>query len=265
MGRKRARKAAFLKEHPICCFCGGRAPAAEPDHIPSRASFTGRHWPEGYEFPACSQCNRATRYDEQVVAMLARLYPDPETNVEAEETRESIRAVAYNSPEVLLEMQPTHRQLRNAEKRYGLKRGERQGLLDIPALYIGGPLVNQCVMNFARKLFCALYYKHAEAILDPEGGIAVRWFSNLQVEADEIPRSLADVLNRVPTLHRAKTGLEDQFFYRWGISDTGRIAVFLAFFRQSFAILGFVAQDAGDIIGPDESDIVRPCKAQQAH
>jgi hypothetical protein len=197
--------------------------------------------------------------------MLARLYPDPETNAEAEETRESIRAVAYNSPEVLLEMQPTHRQLRNAEKRYGLERGQRQGLLDIPALYIGGPLVNQCVMNFSRKLFCALYYKHAEAILNLEGGIGVRWFSNLQVEADEIPRSLADYLNRVPAIHRAKTGLEDQFFYRWGISGTGRMTVFLAFFRQSFAMLGVVAQDVGDIIGPDKSDIVRPYNAQQAH
>jgi hypothetical protein len=30
------------------------------------------------------------------------------------------------------------------------------------------------VENFSRKLFCALYYKHAEQILCPEGGIAVR-------------------------------------------------------------------------------------------
>lgn len=56
---KKARKATFLAA--------------------SRQLFSGRHWPEGYEFPACSQCNRATKDVEQIVATLSRTYPNGAT------------------------------------------------------------------------------------------------------------------------------------------------------------------------------------------
>jgi hypothetical protein len=79
LGSKKQKKINFLTKHPVCCFCGGETPATEPDHIPSRVLFDNRQWPEGYEFPACVACNRETRHDEQIVAMLSRAYPDTNT------------------------------------------------------------------------------------------------------------------------------------------------------------------------------------------
>jgi len=258
MGTSKAHRAVFLKEHPICCFCGGIASAEEPDHVPSRVSFRERQWPEGYEFPACIPCNRATRADEQVVAMLARIYPDATTEIEQAETQERIRAVAHNFPEIMIEMRATVRQRRNAAKKYGIERAPGTTYADIPALSVSGPLVNQAIMNFGRKLFCALYYKHSGLILKSSGGIAIRWFSNLQIHGDEIPRSLATVLNGFPKIERSRINLDNQFFYRWGIADTKKAAVFLAFFRRSFAMLGYVNQSVEDLELLESPEIVRP-------
>lgn len=258
MGAKSGHKKRFLAEHPLCCFCGGETPSAEPDHVPSRAFFESRQWPEGFEFPACVRCNRATRHDEQVVAMLSWIYPDPSTEKGKAEVYERIRAVAHNYPAVLEEMRPSARQLRDAVKKYGVKRRPGQSLSELPVLSAKGPLVNAAVENFSRKLFCALYYKHTGQILPTSGGVAVRWYSNVQIERDEIPRSLAPVLAGFPKLQRSRTNLDDQFFYRWGVADTKAVAAFLAFFRRSFAIIGYVNRDASDFKLPAGARIVRP-------
>ena len=258
MGQRKARKSAFLAAHPLCCFCGGVAPSVEIDHVPARVLFHGRQWPEGYEFPACVSCNRSTRHDEQVVALLSRIYPDPSSPEEAKELRERMRAVQHNWPEILQEMQPTIRQLRDAAKKYNLKKPESGSYADIPALAVNGPLVNKAIVGFGRKLFSALYYKHTGLILKHGGGIGIRWYTNLQIENEEIPRSLAKIVPGFPKLERSRRELGDQFFYRWGIADTNEVAVFLAIFRQSFAVLGYVSQKLSDIPPSDRVEIVEP-------
>jgi hypothetical protein len=252
VGRGAQKKRAFLAAHPFCCYCGGANASAEPDHMPSRVLFDARQWPEGFEFPSCVVCNRATRHDEQVIAMLSRMYPDAVTPGEKAEQQERIRAVAHNYPSVLEEMRPSLEQLRRAETKYGIRPGPGETRRDLPLLSVRGPLINAAVENFARKLFCALYYKHAAQIIPPAGGIAVQWFTNIQIDNDEIPRELASVLVEFPKLERSRTKLDDQFFYRFGVPDTKSNAIFLAFFRRSFAILGLVNIAATDLtLGPN--------------
>lgn len=258
MGAKARHKKDFLAQHPLCCFCGGKTPSAELDQVPSRVFFDSRHWPEGFEFPACAMCNRVTRHDEQIVAMLSRIYPDATTPEGKVEIRERLRAVGHNYLKVLEEMKPTVRQLRNAARKYGAQPAPGQSHTDLPMLSVRGPLINGTVENFARKLFCALYYKHAGTILPSEGGIAVKWYSNIQIENEEIPRELAPVLPGFSKLERARTTLDDQFFYRWGLTDTRSVASFLAFFRRSFAILGYVNVNARNFGLPDGARIVQP-------
>jgi hypothetical protein len=193
--------------------------------------------------------------------MLSRIYPDPTTPEGRAETQERIRAVAHNYPEILLEMRPSARQLRTAAEKYGLTKNGNS-YADLPALSVRGPRINAAIENFGRKLFCALFYKHAGSILPSEGGIAIRWFTNVQIDADEIPRSLAPLLSNFPKLERSRTKLDDQFFYRWAVAtDTKAVGAFLAFFRRSFAILGYVNRNAKDFgaLG-QEARIVRPFK-----
>lgn len=255
MGSKRTK---FLTEHPLCCFCGGNTPAQEIDHIPSRVLFDNRGWPEGYEFPACIPCNRASRHDEQIVAMLSRIFPNAKNDSNANEFDKLLKAVANNYPGLLEEMQPSVRQIRDGIKKYGINKPPGMSTADMPLLHIGGPMVNSAVEQFGRKLFLALYYKHTGKILPSEGGVAIRWYSNLQIENEEIPRQLAEVVRDSPTLTRCKTSLSDQFFYRHGSTGTQKLAVFLAFFRGSFAMLGYINRDATAFNLPPEAKILSP-------
>jgi hypothetical protein len=258
MGSGSRRRQDFFATHRLCCFCGGGRSTEEIDHVPSRVLFKERKWPEGFEFPACVRCNRATALDEQVVAMLALASAGTTQPIAPAEVEARIRAVANNHPAVLQEMQPTVVQVREAGRRYGLTPAPGQTHRDLPLLSVRGPLVNAAVDNFGRKLGCALFYKHAGHIAPPEAAIAVRWYSNLQIQNDEVPPELAGVLVGLPTLQRAGTSLNDQFFYRWAVTDTQAMGAFLAFLRRSFAILVFV-NASKDLSGvPGGANLLHP-------
>lgn len=256
MSEKKSRKLRFLTQHPRCCFCAGDKPAAELDHVPGRVFFRGRHWPVGYEFPACIECNQATRLDEQAVALLARMYPDVETEEAQREIAKLMAEVRNNHPGLFEEMTPSIRQYRDARSRYGLNPPPGQPINALPVLSVSGRLVTDAIANVSQKLFCALFYKHAEQILTHAGGIGYRWYSNLT--AREIPKEVAPIVPGMPVLERNAKPLSDQFFYRWGVTDTKRMAAFLVTFNRSFAILGVVTQDASSIPVPGESRILTP-------
>lgn len=258
MGAKSKRRKAFLAQHPLCCFCGGSSPSEEIDHVPSRVLFKDRQWPEGYEFPACSRCNRATALDEQVVAMLSLVSTSTADPSLATLAQERMQAVANNLPAVFKEMRPTTSQLREAGRKYGIRPAPGQALRDLPLLSVRGPLVNAAITNFGRKLACALFYNHTGAVAPPDADIAVRWYSNLQLMNDEIPQELAGLLVNFPELRRAKSDLQDQFLYRWAVSDTGRMYVFLAMFREAFAILAFVNASEANRGTPEGATVLRP-------
>lgn len=258
MGSKSQRHKAFLLQHPRCCFCGGIAPSEEEDHFPSKSLFENKQWPEGFVFPACVSCNRVTRHHEQIVAMLARLYPDPTTNVGRREVHERMRAVAHNFPGLLENMRPTAEDLVLAQEKYGLKVPPGASPEDLPVLSLRSERLHSAVIQFGRKLALALFYKHTRAILPTGGQIAIRWYANAQIHMDEIPRQLASVLNQFPPLIRNNTSLGDQFFYRWGIADTGQMAAFLALFRESFAIVGFMATTGGRLGIPPDVELHGP-------
>lgn len=247
---KTERREAFLKLHPVCCFCGGVRPAVEQDHFPSRSLFADRAWPEGYEFPACFKCNHTTPSDEEVVAFLARGYPDPKPGSELVRFEAIARSLGQHRPDLMLEMRPTARQVRQELARRGISKPPGLTTAEIPFLNVSGPIVNAAVRSFGRKLFLALYYKEAGLVLPSAGGIAVRWYSNLQIHDGIIPPELGNVLPGFPKLVRANGDLSDQFFYRFGMVDSKVVGAFLAFFRESFAVLGFLARDAARLTPP---------------
>jgi len=101
MGMSKLRRAQFFSAHPWCCFCGGSAPATTEDHIPGRAIFDSRNWPEGYSFPACDTCNGLTRFDEIIITMLSRIRSrgDLTTDQQDLEMRRAMDGVRNNFPD----------------------------------------------------------------------------------------------------------------------------------------------------------------------
>ena len=47
-------------------------------------------------------------------------------------------------------------------------------------LNCSGPMLNTCIQNFGAKLGFALHYLQSDRIVPPEGGVAVRWFTNYE-------------------------------------------------------------------------------------
>ena len=71
----------------MCIFCGGNKPATTMEHCPPRAMFQNRQWPEGFEFPACADCNHGTGDVDVLIAMLARMDPIEEKgNLDGKQT-----------------------------------------------------------------------------------------------------------------------------------------------------------------------------------
>jgi hypothetical protein len=259
MGSKKAKKLKFLHDHPTCCFCGGLTKSEEPDHIPSRALFDDRQWPEGFEFPACIRCNRVTRYDEEIVSFISRLYPDPVGAKRTGEFQKICASINKYRPAVMEEVQGTSNQKKRALKENGFVLEPGQAAGNAPFIHIG-PLVNASVTNFARKLILALYYKHTGKILSHNAGIATRWFSNLEVAKGKLPPELAQYIQGYPDIVRCNTTIKDQFSYGYTFSDNKRLSIFLIFIRRSFAIVGAVNLDSTKFELPEIAKILGPYK-----
>lgn len=246
--RKRRIKREFLARNPYCCFCGGKTPATTEDHVPSRQMFDGRQRPKGLEVPACERCNQATKQDEQVAAMLGRVFPDPEEG----EIRRIMQAVKNNNPGLLEEMLP-------AEEHY--VRLSQAGIADASVggpLNCSGPLLNKSIGRFGAKLGLSLYYSVVGQSVPSEGGVAVRRFTNFDAVTGEIPSDLTQILGPPETLRQGRKHVAGQFAYAFAVADEVKMAAFYSTFRQSFAVLSWVAVDVANFGVVDDGQIYRP-------
>lgn len=238
---KKKRRAAYFKEHRYCCFCGGKKTADTIDHVPSRQTFILKRRPKGLEVPACYNCNQKTKNAEQVAALMARLYPDPQNNLEKEELRKLFKAVNNNNSGLLQELQPSWQQRYDFEKSNLYPPG-----LGGP-LNAKGPLLNEAMQLFGVKLCLALHYKKTGKIVPEEGGCMIRWFSNYERDTNQIPQNLLSLFSEHETLRQGTWNVEEQFGYSWAIAENGSPAAYFAGFRQSFAVAGFVYDDRDKI------------------
>lgn len=244
MGTKKLYRQNFLKKQPFCCFCGGIKPSEEIDHVPGRIFFRNRQWPEGYEFPACIKCNRATRFEEKVIAFLARFNSDNESEADDVEFTKMIDEISRHDPEFISDIRPlsaneTRRFLkqRNIEKPSGVVTS------DIPLVKIGD-VVNKSVRQFGRKLFLALWFKHTGTALPKSGGMRIVWMTNASQQIDDTALSaMFQTLSGVPPIIRSSSHLHDQFTYRYMVTASGDGAGFFVWFRQSFGLLCTIAVD----------------------
>ena len=133
MGQKKKRRLEFFRKHPFCCFCGGHEQATEEDHVPARAIFDERKWPEGYNFPACVSCNRLTREDEKVAAFLSRIHFGNDLNpTQQSELKKCMDAINSAYPEAYRSMVPSSNQARHFLKQTGIERPSGTSLRDLP-------------------------------------------------------------------------------------------------------------------------------------
>lgn len=251
------KRQQFFTENPICCFCGGVTRSLEIDHVPGRVFFRDRQWPEGYVFPASIECNRATREEEKKVALLARLNSN-DNNLDAADLEKLARDIAKYDADFMSSIQVARPvDVRQFLRRKGIAKPNGSALSDLSMIKLG-PLVDQAVRKFGRKLVLALWYKHVGKILPRTGGIRISWKTNASLDFDDetLENTLA-ALPGLPIMSRNSQHLGDQFVYRYGFSNDNNGAAFLVWFRQSFGMLCLVAVDK-TLFNSDLSNIEGP-------
>ncbi len=242
--RKRSATQRFLAEHPICCFCGGGTQATTRDHIPGKQLFALKRRPSGLEFPACYSCNQASKHDEEVAAFMTRFWPEPTSDDERKELVGLIRKINKRDPQLLAEMQPNSDQLKRFSENRALFPAEAN------PLNAEGPSLNDAINRFAKKLTLGMHYESTGRIIPPEGGIAIRWFSNFENTMGGMPDSIIRNFDSPQSLRQGKWNVESQFMYDWRASSDGSMSAHFSTFRSSFAIIGFAMMDRN--AAPDE-------------
>ncbi len=240
MGKASAKRKQFLSQHPLCCFCGGETPSAEEDHVPSRAFFTNRQWPEGYVFPACVNCNRVTRNAEAVLTLIVRLTLNSDDPVHEATLRRYAATVERNNPGLVPSMIMSARQRRNFLTTHNIALPPNTAKAEAPLLSLGHPVIDRSIRLFGRKMMLALHYFHLGQPLSADGCIVLRWYTNLEFLLGRLPEQVSQALGGTPKIVRANTSLQEQFYYFYAITECALASAYLIVFRNSFAILGFV-------------------------
>lgn len=231
--QKRRAHAAVLESCPWCIYCGGDKPATTVDHVPPIIMFEQRRRPKGLEFGSCLPCNGGTKHADLVAAMIGRSMPDSATDAGRAEMKDIFSAINNNIPGLLQEMH-VPREMQTAAG----WRAENGGLLRTD-----GPLASSHMQTFAFKIGFSLYYELTKKILPKTGGVVARWFSNVDRLDGTFPQSVFEHLLPPNTLRQGKFEVSDQFAYQWRLAEEERMAMFLATFRQSFAVIAFAATD----------------------
>lgn len=230
--RRKAKTAAFIREHPYCAYCG--APATTRDHCPPRCFFENRQAPEEYEFPACKQCNAEARLDEQALGALIRVkLGAPMSEMALEEFQKLVSGVKNNQPKLAAEWQPmTPAQLKREMRAVFGAAGDGMrhkgwGMLST------GPLTEALVNRFIIKIGKSLFYRYNHQIFD--GVIYLRHITF--TDRDATPQEFSRIVEKAPLVSDARRNgksLRDQFIYRFNYSPEHRVLYAVVQFSEQF-------------------------------
>jgi hypothetical protein len=232
---KRQAHAAILAHHSGCIYCAGTNAATTIEHMPPIAVFEGKQRPKGFEFPACGPCNNGTSHSDLVAALLARIWPDADSEIQKKDLKKLLGAVANNIPQLLSEMSIGRAGEKLARKQYNLP-------TDVHPMRADGPLLTHYMHTFAAKFGFALHYEINGEPVPTAGGVQVMWFSNVQDLNDQIPQMLVDMLPSPSTLQQGVKSVAEQFKYSQAVVESGHL-LYLASFNKSFAVAGITAMD----------------------
>src|SRR5262249_30260431 len=156
----------FLRQHPLCCFCGGQTAASTIDHQPARIVFPDKRRPKGLEFPACTVCNRQTSAAETLLAFVCRF---------AGSHRTSAAGDFHRLKDIVGSVNRAFPGLRQKMRRQRLWAKERGVWVRVGAIDVGHPEVDLALCRIAAKLALAIYYETTSRPASPECVINTQW------------------------------------------------------------------------------------------
>lgn len=251
--RRKSKTQELISNQPFCIFCGGSSAATTTEHCPPRSLFLNRNWPEGYEFPACTECNRGTSHDDAVVAMMARMSPDNSGNKDGQLQR-VVRGVMQKIPDLPQKLRTSASEARKLNREIGVEpppgmTHRDMGVALIPDEFF--PAVNR----FSNKLARAAYYKETGKIFPTHGCILMNWSTNatwIKHGTNVVFDILSSIPGSIPKMERARKSLHDQFSYKVSL-EGDRLMILQAQFSYSFSLAIFASSVPGQLEAIAES------------
>jgi hypothetical protein len=226
------RKKRFLTKHPYCCFCGGTEPSVEIDHVPPKACFHRDFFPEGFEFPACSACNRGSKKDDQICGFYTQLLDFNQSNRTARDTERLLElrdAIARNYPDALPDLSTA-------------VPIQKVGSIITPSPIAVSVQTNaqllQSLPTLQRKLTHALYYRDTGKSLTK-----AHTFQSGVYQIQGSPNILSEYFSRLLPNHIVGSRINiknygERFIYKSGYKEDEDFFVYAAQFGKGLIIFG---------------------------
>lgn len=253
MGEAKKARLRFSELHPQCCFCGGEAPFEEYDEQPPRAFFVDRQWPEGFRFPSCSKCNRASRQHDLAVSLVGRICTPVDDAYREKDARNILTGIRNNAPHLLPNLHLSSNDKRRTLRDLGLSRPEGVSFGELPIVGIDGKIYEH-IEQFLVKLTKALYYKEKDKILPTSACFLVFAQNNLEIESRDIGGLLSKDMQNLRRTERARKDLSRQFCYRWHYNVDEGLYAFAGNFAGAFLGVGACVLSADNIPDSQLSD-----------
>lgn len=210
-----------------------------------------RQWPEGYQFPACIECNQSSRLIDQALGLICRMSV-ADAHTKEENLLPHVRGVANNRPDLLPTFARSSIEAKKLLRELGIKKPDGMFAQDVPIVLIPAETLNALDLFFG-KLFCALYYKHVGKIVPNRSGLIIAKTTN-QILADENPFSwqVIPAATQRPEVKRSGKSLHQQFDYNWIYNPEEDLFGFN--FQIRFSLFGLVFGPVSDSLLQDFPD-----------
>lgn len=218
--KKSKHRERFFGEHPRCCYCAGARPAVEIDHAPARTCFRRKEGPEGYEFPACSICNRSIAPSEQIAALYIRMFDHNDDNLDGDDLVRLVLGVGNNTPATLPVIPPTRL------TPFG------NTVVDLEAQL--PPAAKPHIELFATKMLYAFYYRISGSIAGPYQSRLINWAQTGTEAANLLRQHAEQWFDQEEIGSRRNVDIGDQFRCRYGYNVAHGFLGLAMDFGQSF-------------------------------
>lgn len=253
MSEAKNRKARFLAANPLCCFCGGSASATTVDHVPSRGCFPDRHGPDGFEFPACADCQSATRLDELAFALYVRMADPDDATFSQRDLERLLTGVGNNLPHLLPKIDLTSRQKRASLRELGLEKPRGVFAADLPFAAIPAA-VHRHIERYARKIACALFYREMGRPAGATHEVWAIWGQGADRTRMDAWSEFRRITPMVVLGQRRNFDFGDRFGYRCNKTEPPQSDVFavIAQFGAGLAILAAIVHEGAKLRKDDQ-------------
>lgn len=190
--------------------------------------FDGKDRPTGLEYASCSGCNNGAGTTDQICALLGRIYPDNESAIAASDLKRILSGIKNNDPAFFQEISHILEGANPPDGETVTPEGAYTFTL--------GALAKSHLESFGARLGLAMHFESTGKILEPDGAVYVRIYTNSDLLNSPPPDALFDVI--FPrTLQQGKKQAFDQFRYDYGALPDGSASLCFASFRQSYSLL----------------------------